>query len=121
MRLLGIPALDHKVMAVALTLRLVYSCDNDAASLIFFIMESSEFTPTGRASYHTLSSKLQFFRGYWKNDSHFGFNLDKYKFKALYPSFTYSVSYILAYFSVLETSATPPGWFFVASSCAIVT
>ena len=39
MCLLGIPALDHKVMAVALTLWLVYSCDKDAASLIFFIME----------------------------------------------------------------------------------
>ena len=53
MCLLGIPAFDHKVMAVALTLWLVYSCDNDAASLIFFVMESSGYTPTGRASYHT--------------------------------------------------------------------
>ena len=42
-------------------------------------------------------------------------------FKALYPSFSSSVSYILANFSLLGTSLTPPGWFFVASSCAIMT
>lgn len=75
MCLLGIPALDHKVIAVALRLWFVQGCDRDAASLIFFIMESSEFTPTERASYQTLSSTLQFLRGYWKNASHFGFNL----------------------------------------------
>ena len=58
----GIPTLDQKVMAVARTPRLAKSFDKDAASLMIFLMESSEFTPTGRSSYpwQMLSSKLQF-------------------------------------------------------------
>ena len=82
MCLLGIPALDHKVIFVAMRLWFVYGCDKDAASLIFFVMESSEFTPTGRPSYQTLSSTLQILQGYWKNASHFGFNLVRQSFKA---------------------------------------
>ena len=35
--------------------------------MMFFNMEWSEFTPTGRPSYQMLSSKLHFFLGYWKN------------------------------------------------------
>ena len=59
---IGFPTLDQKVMAVAWTPRLVKSFDKDAASLMIFIMESSEFTPTGHSSYgQMLSWKLQFF------------------------------------------------------------
>ena len=85
-------------------------------------MESSEPTPTGRASHQMLSSKLNlhFFLGYCKKDSLFGFNLDMYNFKASWPSFTLSVWYIRANSYVLGTSAIPPGWFLVASLWAIV-
>ena len=57
MCLLGIPAFDHRVIAVALTQWLVYIWDNEAASLMLFIMASSVFTPSGRASNHTLSHR----------------------------------------------------------------
>ena len=56
----GMPALGHKVMAIALTLWLLNSFERAAAWLTCFIVLSNLLHPSVRDSYHTMSFRLQF-------------------------------------------------------------
>ena len=84
MCLLRIPALDQRVVAVALMLWFVYICDKDAALLKNILHHGVERVRSdGTRFIPYVVSDTPIFSWILKNESHFGYNFDKYSSKNL--------------------------------------